>query len=383
MVELRARSLGGVVVKLALDVSAVPDRPAGAGRYVVELANRLAHEPLELALATRRTDWQRWRVAGEHVAIKPLIPASRAMRLAYEAYGLGRSPLARSVDVWHSPHYSMPHRCAAPVVVTIHDLTFFTHPQFHERAKVAFFSRAIRYAAREAAVIITVSEFTARQLNEFAPTTRPVVVAPHGVDLDHFAPNGTDHWPLDLPDRARPYVLFVGTVEPRKGIDILLEAFRELATDDSDVELWLAGQDGWGVRTVEDQLRAHPFAHRVRRLGYVDDAALPSLLRGARVVAYPSRGEGFGLPVLEAMACGAPVVTTVDTVMAEVAGDAATLTPAGDAPALARSLATVLGWRDDERRDAAVASRRRAETYTWDYSLAQHLHAYHLASSTH
>ncbi len=98
---------------------------------------------------------------------------------------------------------------------------------------------------------------------------------------------------------------------------------------DSTIELWLAGQAGWGTGPVEAQIAVHPFAGRIRRLGFVDDAVLPALYRQARAVAYPSRGEGFGLPVLEAMACGAMVVTTADTVMAEVAGDAASLVTRG------------------------------------------------------
>jgi alpha-1,3-rhamnosyl/mannosyltransferase len=128
-----------------------------------------------------------------------------------------------------------------------------------------------------------------------------------------------------------------------------------------------------------NQLDEHPFKERIRRLGFVDDEVLPALYRRARVVAYPSRGEGFGLPVLEAMACGASVVTSDGTVMAEVAADAARLVPIGDASALASAL--VAGLADDVTAGAALGerARSRAEHFTWNACVDQHLVAYRQA----
>ncbi|MBU6515173.1 MAG: glycosyltransferase, partial [Acidobacteria bacterium] len=120
-------------------------------------------------------------------------------------------------------------------------------------------------------------------------------------------------------------------------------------------------------------------ADRIRRLGFVSDDVLAPLLRSSKAAVYPSRGEGFGLPVLEALACGVPVVTSRDTVMQEVSGDAATLTPAGSAPDLAQALAQVLAQSSDERARLARRARERAETFTWSRCVDQHLVAYHLA----
>ena len=169
----------------------------------------------------------------------------------------------------------------------------------------------------------------------------PVVVAPHGVDLERFNADATDD--DELLGRhglsfGVPFVLFVGTLEPRKGLDVLLEAFAEIAAEDRVIELWLAGQAGWGMSHFEESLTRHPAAARIRRLGFVDDEVLPALFRHSRVVVYPSRGEGFGLPVLEAMACGALLVTTSDSVMAEVAGRNAQLVEAGNATRLAGAM---------------------------------------------
>ncbi len=367
-------------MRLGLDVSAVPVRVAGAGRYVVELARRLPAPDLALTLVTRRGDGARWR-DGSGAEVVEQVPAARPARLLYEATRLARAPVMDRLDVWHGPHYTMPRALRVPAVVTIHDLTFFTHPQYHERAKVRFFQRAIVEAARHAAVLVTVSAWTAAQLDEVVGDHAPVVVAPHGVDHARFAPAGPDAaaWEASGLDHERPYVLFVGTLEPRKGVDVLLAAFATLAARTADLELWLVGQQGWRAEGIVAALRDHPFRDRIRRLGYVPDDLLGALLRGARAVAYPSRAEGFGLPVLEALACGAPVATTADTVMAEVAGEAASLSPVGDADALAHELALLVALDDASRAAIAARGVARASTFTWERSVEAHRHAYAMA----
>jgi glycosyltransferase involved in cell wall biosynthesis len=219
-------------------------------------------------------------------------------------------------------------------------------------------------------------------LDERVPAHAPVVVATLGVDLERFSADSSGDAEL-LRARGliaeRPYIFFLGTFEPRKGIDVLLDAFDEIARHDSDVELWLAGQPGWGVKEIEAKISAHTALSRIRRLGFVDEAVLPALLRQARAVTYPSRGEGFGLPVLEAIACGAIVVTSADTVMSEIVGDAALLARAGDASQLAEMLTSALDMNDDERVPHARRARARAEIFTWDSSIAQHVKAYEMA----
>ena len=367
-------------MRVALDVSAVPARVAGAGRYVVELARRLPGAGVTTTLVARRDDAARWREWSSARVLDP-VPPSRPARLAYEALRAGRGSLAREVDLWHGPHYTMPRRTPLPVVVTVHDLTYFTHPEWHERAKVALFTRAIRHGAAHAAALVCVSEHTARELASLVGTSVPVVTAPLGVELELFSADATgDDARLDgLGLSGAPAILFVGTDEPRKGLDTLLEAFAEVGDADAEVELWICGQRGWGASPVAAALTSHRHRRRIRPLGYVGDEALAALYRRAAVVAYPSRGEGFGLPVLEAMACGASVVTTADTVMAEVSAGAARLVGSGDAPALARALLEALGEGSIERAARALAGRARAEGYTWERCVARHLDAYRIA----
>jgi glycosyltransferase involved in cell wall biosynthesis len=369
-------------MKVGLDVSAVPQQPAGAGRYIVELAQRLPHH-LPTELLSRSDDIERWKAIAPQAEILGGVPTNRLLRLLYERELLGTSRAVKGVDVWHSPHYTMPHRSSRPTAVTIHDLTFFTNPEWHEPAKARFFRQAIRYAAKHADVLISVSEFTAQLLSECVPTKVPVVVAPHGVDLEHFAPVGVNDEVLFVSaglSESTPYILFVGTLEPRKGLDVLLHAFAELARENDEIELWIAGQMGWGESSFAPLLERHPVRNRIKRLGFVSEELLPALLRRAEVVAYPSRGEGFGLPVLEAMACGASVITSAKTVMAEIAGPTARYSTLGEAGELAQVLAEALAEPFARRKERTVAARLRAQQFTWDASIAQHLEAYRIAN---
>ena len=161
------------------------------------------------------------------------------------------------VEVHHGPHYTMPDRAPVPCAVTIHDCTFFDHPEWHLRSKAAFFRRAIRRAARRAAVVICVSQVTEDRLRAVCDVRAPVVVAPHGVDHERFTPRQ----PAEGADRAllgalgvpvdRPLVAYVGTLEPRKGLVPLIAAFDQVARAHPDAVLVLGGQTGWGMAETE------------------------------------------------------------------------------------------------------------------------------------
>jgi glycosyltransferase involved in cell wall biosynthesis len=373
-----------VTVRVCLDVSAVPARPAGAGQYAVSLVEALARrDDVDLTLVCRTGDDGRWLLLAPSASVAAAAPIHRPVRLAWEQTGLPLLLRRLHVDVHHGPHYTMPEVAHLPRVVTIHDLTFFDHPEWHERSKIAVFRRAIRVAARHADALICVSETTARRLREVARPVGPVRVVPHGVDHARFRPSATDNEASDDAVLGRlgvrpPFVAFVGTIEPRKAVPFLVRAFDRMAGAHADLQLVLAGGDGWGAAEVTATIAAARHRDRVVRTGYVPDDAVPALLRRAAAVAYPSQEEGFGLPALEAMACAAPLVTTAGSAMEEVVGEAALLVPPGDVAALAGALDMLVRGdvRLDDRRAKGVAI---AASHTWEACADAHVAVYRSA----
>lgn len=378
-------------VTVTLDVSAIPQRAAGAGQYVLALARELAAlDTVSPTLVSRSDDVHRWRRAvssgSASARVLPAAPRARPARLVWEQLGLPRLLAELAPQVHHGPHYTMPERSPVPTVVTVHDCTFFDHPEWHQRTKVLLFRRAIKVAARRAGALVCVSRTTAERLWALCEVRAPVVVAPHGVDLDRFSPkepevDGDREALAALGiDAEQPYLAFVGTIEPRKGVATLIRAFGRLRSRHPELRLVLAGQQGWGTAEVQRAL-SEAGVQGVVQLGYVGDPVVPALLRRAAGVAYPSLAEGYGLPALEAMACGAPLVTTQGTAMAEVAGGAAVLVPPGDPSALAEALEAVLEeppGRRQSRREVGLAA---AAQHTWAASAARHLEAYRQAAS--
>ena len=369
-------------LSVSFDVSAIPDPPRGAGRYVTELVRALDRTgDARLFLLARRGDGTRWQALAPHAEVLDVVPPVRPLRLIWEQLALPRRLRQLPVTVHHGPHYTMPARAPLPVVVTIHDCTYFDHPEWHERSKVIVFRRAMRVAARRAADLICVSGATSAEFERFCAPTAPVSVIPHGVDHDRFRPDepapGADAAALDRCGIRPPFVAFVGTVEPRKDVPTLVAAYDRVAGDHPDLGLVLAGGAGWGAaaQQVDHAIAASPYRSRIRRTGFLPDDALPALLRGAAAVAYPSLAEGFGLPALEAMACGAPLITTAGSAMAEVAGDVAHLVPPGDPSGLAVALAEVLAARPDPG-----PGLQRALAYTWEACADAHLRVYRHAA---
>lgn len=370
-------------VRLSIDASAVPDQPTGAGRYVIDLAMALGRrDDVDVTIACRRGDAMRWRGAGP-VTVVDRAPMHRPVRLAWEQVELPRILDEISLDVHHSPHYTMPERARVPKVVTFHDMTFFDHPEWHERPKVLYFRRAMRVAAERADALITASATVAARVQDILHPEVPMHLVHHGVDHSTYRPlDPSDHAAAARDQAVRdrnqletPYVAFIGTLEPRKDVPTLIQAFDLVAGSNPDLVLVLAGAPGWGTEAVEWTLGRAAHADRIRRVGYLAEEDKPALLRGAAAVAYPSREEGFGLPVLEAIACGAPLVTTSGSAMEEVVEDAALLVRPGDVEGLAGALEALVEGGTDvgarRRRGIEVAAR-----YTWDRSAAGHMEVY-------
>lgn len=364
-------------VRMCLDVSAVPAQPAGAGRYTIELAAALGRrDDVSMELVARQKDSDRWEALVPRSHVVAAAPERRPLRLAWEQVRLPSLLKRLDVGLHHSPHYTMPEAASLPRVVTLHDFSFFGNPEWYERVKVSWLRRATRVAMAHADAVICVSQTIADRLATLCPRATEMRVVPNGVDLDRFRPTDADD-ARRLPSLGvkQPYVAFVGTLEPRKDVPTLVRAFDRVAASHPDLSLVLAGGPGWGTKAVDQAVAEASHGSRVVRLGYVDHEAVPVLLRQAAAVAYPSLSEGFGLPALEALACGAPLVTTTGSAMEEVAAGAALLVEPGDTDGLAGALDMLV------RGDAGLATRRQcgfsaAARHTWTASAEAHMDVY-------
>jgi glycosyltransferase involved in cell wall biosynthesis len=357
-------------LRVALDSTSLIGARTGVGTFTAELLARLAvRADLDVtAFAVTRRGAKAMAAdlpATVDAVRRPMV--ARPLRWCW--MHSDRPPIewwTGTVDVVHGPNFVVPPARGAAEVVTVHDLTCVRYPEMCTR-DVLQVPTLLRRALRRGAWVHTVSEFVAAEvIEEFGADPSRVVAVPNGappsVDPDRRPAAAVRGRALA---RAERYVLALGTLEPRKDLPTLVRAFDELADDDPDLALVLAGPDGWGADAVTAAIAAARHGARVRRLGWVADADREALLVGAAAVAYPSRYEGFGLPPLEALAAGTPVGATRAGALPEVLADAAEWAEVGDATGVAAALHTVL--TDEERATAIVeAGSRRLSAYSWD-----------------
>jgi glycosyltransferase involved in cell wall biosynthesis len=276
------------------------------------------------------------------------------------------SRMVGRIDVFHAGDYLRPKPDGTPTVVTVHDLTTLRHPREHFWANRLRDRWKLRWAASATHRIIAVSEATRSDLVEL------LRVDPDRIDVVPEA-RGQDTSTMDADVVASilarygldgPFVLMVGTLEPRKNHRRMITAFERATVRWPDVRLVLVGGVGWKTGPIDAAIRESPARRRILRLGFVPDDVLRSLYRAATIVAYPSLYEGFGLPVLEAMAAGAPVLTSNRSSLPEVAGEAAILVDPESVDEMTRGLTELLA-SPKLRERLSVAGIQREKTFTW------------------
>jgi glycosyltransferase involved in cell wall biosynthesis len=311
-----------------MDVSALALTRAGTARHIRSLLAALEDEDVEV---------RRYRLGGSSRALVPV------RDVGWYLAALPAKARRDRVDVLHCPTQRAPVRSSVPLVVTFHDLAVLRHPETFNRWTRTYSSHVLPRVVRAATRVIAVSEFTKCELQELLDVPEEKVrVIPNAVGRPFSA---------DGDAAAGDYVLAVSTLEPRKNLPRLMEAYRRAGLN--GLPLLVAGAAGWGSVRVEGD--------SVRWLGEVGDDELARLYRGAKAVAYVSLYEGFGLPVLEAMACGAPVVAGQNGALPEVAGGAAVLVDPLDPDAIAAGLNEAIERRD-ELRPLGLA---RARAFDW------------------
>ena len=356
---------------VAFDAGPAKAQPTGVGVYVRELA--LALQPRmgdRLRLIGARQDGPLADGAG--TTMEGSVHAAWVLRRAdHDARAVG-------ARLAHYTNAVAPIRSSVPFVLTIHDLSLIRYPRYHPLPRLGVVP-LMAWAARHAERVITPSRATAdevaRLLHVRERRIDVVELAPVGSSVPTKAERSTVLRDLDLPDR--PFLLSLATIEPRKNIDGLIRGFERLAAKDRDISLALGGGSGWRTAKIERAIAASPAATRIRRLGYVSDLARAVLLRECAAFVYVSLYEGYGLPVVEAMDAGAPVVTSNLSSMPEAAGGAAVLVDPLDDSSIAEGIRTALRDADDLRQ----AGLARAARLGWDRTARETEHVYEAATA--
>ena len=356
---------------VAFDAGPAKAQPTGVGVYVRELALALQpHMGDRLQLIGARQDGP--LADGAATTMEGSVHVVWVLRHAdRDARGVGAS-------LAHYTNAVAPLRSSLPFVLTIQDLSLIRYPRYHPLPRLGVVP-VMAWAARHAQRVITPSRATAdevaRLLHVAVRRIDVVELAPVGGSFPTQAERATVLRDLDL--AGRRFLLSLATIEPRKNIDGLIRGFERVAAKDRDISLVLGGGSGWRTATIERAIAASPAADRIRRLGYVSDLARAVLLTECAAFVYVSLYEGYGLPVVEAMQSGAPVVTSNVSSMPEAAGGAAVLVDPLDDSSIAEGIRTALRDADD-LREAGLA---RAAQLSWERTAGETERVYEAATA--
>ena len=370
---------------IAIDAHSVGAQLAGNESYAVNLIEALAEidqTNLYTLYVTKPAAIDRFADRWSNFKVRQTLPHTPLVRIPLTLSAeLRRHP----VDVLHV-QFTAPPFAPCPVVTTIHDLSFEHLPETFKRRSRAQLRLTVRRTARKAALILTLSEFSRRDIIEtYAVDPERIIVTPAAAPA-HFKPIVDETELEKIRERygiGANYLLSLGSIQPRKNLTRLIEAFqwlRKSRPDDKPPHLVIAGKRGWLDDEVFHAAQQDGLNESVRFIGYVPEADLPALYSGAMCFVYPSYFEGFGLPVLEAMQCGAPVIAGNQTSLPEVAGDAALLFDPFDTRALGEAIARVID-HPDYRAELRVKGLQRAAEFSWIATARLTLKAYESAAA--
>ncbi len=373
--------------RIGIDVTSALAQGGGIGRYTRELVDAVVQLGTEFnftlfsARHPRELTTNRIFSLAKNVTFKE-IPISE--QWLYRIWYRLRLPISvqnftGSMDLFHSPDFVLPPISKrVPTLLTVHDLSFVHFPEAYTESLVAYLNRVVPWSINRASHILADSFATQDDLiNLWKVPQEKISVLYSGVG-DHFKPVTSPKEIRRVRKKYKlgdgPYLISVGTVQPRKNYQMLIKAFREVAQNYKH-NLIIVGGLGWMHEPILEEIHLQELEGRVRFLGFIDDRDLPALYSAATLFAFPSLYEGFGLPILEAMACGVPVIASNASCLPEVAGDAALLLPSNDVEAWTHSLLSLL---DDmsSRMKMVGAGFLRARKFTWTQSARDLMEVY-------
>lgn len=366
---------------VALDALLVTDRPTGVGRSILELTRALASRPRGLRFRLLVTCPEPFAFLGEapEWEIVPC-PSARGGAWRKAFFTQTRLPgLCRRLHaaILHSLQFVAPLRLPCASVVTVHDLAWQVFPGTVEEPRRTYYQLVVPPTLKRAAAVVTNSEATAADVRRLHPGVPEIRVTPFGTPT-WVAEQVPEVPPEDVAGfGSRPFFLFVGTLEPRKNLEGLLEAYSRVLDRPGDwPALLLVGGRGWRDSGLRRRIEPLQKAGHLQVLDYCGTEKLGALYRAAVALLFPSLHEGFGFPILEAMALGLPVLTAGNGAMAEVAGEAALLVEPQDTEALAGGIER-LARDPDLRQRLVLGGRQRAARWTWERTASATLEVYH------
>jgi len=306
---------------------------------------------------------------------------SRLRRIIWQQTALPLYLKAENIDLFHGPGYVLPMLTGAPSVVTVHDVIALTRPELCKRSNAMHYRRVVPRSVRKAQLVIVPTRAVAARLTETLGTSKEKIrVIPWGIDARlKPADELSKREVRDALNLDEPYILHVGNLEPKKNLETLLQGFFAAKKNkDLPHKLVLAGRPGWKYQPVLKLIADLSLEHEVIRPGYVRGDLLPALYSAADMFLFPSLIEGFGMPVLEAMACGTPVIISKDPALAETAAGAALEVEADDLAGLRESI-EALAENEELRGTLIEKGRARAARFSWIETARQTLDVYHEA----
>lgn len=354
-------------MKIAVNTLGPSKIKAGIGNYVAQVCALfpvLAAKHSYVYVVNKENETLFNQIPNIQLLHAPSYTKNRLLRMFYEQFILPLQLKREKIDILFSPGFVCPIIKTAKYVTTIHDMTFFTHPQYHESWKVRYFKRMIPISVRRSDAILADSESTRQDILKILKTKEEKVTT---IPL---AANKIPFWPLNSSKELLKkkygikdhFILFVGMIEPRKNVESLIKAFAQIKSKE---KLVIVGKQGWMMDHLQTLIAELNLKERIIFTGYVPDEELGAFYAKASVFVYPSHYEGFGLPVLEAMQAGCPVITSNISSLPEVAGEAAILVDPNDVKSIANAINTVLA---DKLLQSELMDKGKvqAEKFSWE-----------------
>jgi alpha-1,3-rhamnosyl/mannosyltransferase len=369
---------------VALNATALLSPRTGIGQYTYHLAQELQALLPEPPWLFYGGPWSREvraspaPSAGIRQSLSHAIPNAYKLSRFLQQRRFSAGVREHGIRLYHEPNF-VAFRFGGPTVVTVHDLSWIRYPQMHPRERVKLMNETMPRVVREASQVIVDSEFVRGEvIAQYGLPAQRVTTVPLGVTRDFRPLDAAACEPVLASQRLRygEYILAVGTLEPRKNLATVVASFQALPEGvRRRYPLVVVGMSGWGTERLPPALRTMAEAGEARITGYVPHDELPALYAGARIFVYPSIYEGFGLPPLEAMACGVPVIVSRSASVPEVVGDAGVLVDPLDEQAISAQMARLLE-DDGMRRRLSAAGLAQAARFTWSECATRTLQVY-------